>query len=346
MVAIRGKAEELCGCAIRVIVVYSFAMKNVAVTGASGLIGERLLGRLTADPEVERVIVLDIRRPAVDSPKITFLEKDVSVPFDGLFEEFQVDAAFHLAFILNPIHDRARMRAVNLGGTRNFLAACDRAGVKDVLVVSSGTAYGAHPDNPPLLTEDCPIRANEDFSYVADKGEMERIARAWGDAHPEVNLSVVRPCIVLGPRVNNFISRSLLRKRFFKVRGANPPMQFVHEEDVAEVFYRIVRQGKRGAFNVAGDGTLNVFEVARKVDGKVLDLPYWLLAALGRLGWWLHITVLTEADPGVLAFVRYPWLLDNSRTKQELGFTYRYTTEQALDAAIEARRPLPAGGKT
>ncbi len=321
-------------------------MRNVAVTGASGLIGQRLLERLTGDPEVERVIVLDIRRPGVDSPKITYLEKDVSVPFEGLLQEFSIDAAFHLAFILNPIHDRKRMQAVNLGGTRNFLAACEKAGVKDVLVVSSGTAYGAHADNPPLLNEDSPLRANEDFSYVADKGEMERIAQAWGKAHPDVRLSIVRPCVVLGPRVSNFISRSLIRKSFYKVRGANPPMQFVHEEDVAEVFYQIVRQGKSGAFNVAGDGTMTVLDVAKKVDGKVLDLPFWVLAIMGRLGWWLHITILTEADAGVLAFVRYPWVLDNSRVKKELGFTYQYTTEQALDAAIQARLPQPAAAKT
>lgn len=321
-------------------------MKNVAVTGASGLIGQRLLERLAGDPEVERVIVLDVRRPAVDSPKITFLEKDVSVPFDGLFQEFGIDAAFHLAFILNPIHDRRRMRAVNVGGTRNFLAACERAGVKDVLVVTSGTAYGAHADNPPLLTEDCPIRANDDFSYVADKGEQERLTDAWAKAHPEVNVSVVRPCIVLGPRVNNFISRSLIRRTFYKVRGANPPMQFVHEEDVAEILFQIVRKGRRGAWNVAADGTMTMLDVAAKVDGKVVDLPYWLLAIMGRLGWWLRMTVLTEADPGVLAFVRYAWLLDNSRVKRELGFTYRYTTEQALDAAIQARTPQPIGAKT
>lgn len=321
-------------------------MKNVAVTGASGLIGQRLLERLAGDPEVERVIVLDIRRPGVDSPKITFLEKDVSVPFDGLLQEFSIDAAFHLAFILNPIHDRNRMRAVNLGGTRNFLAACEKAGVKDALVVSSGTAYGAHADNPPLLTEDSPLRANEDFSYVADKGEQERITEAWAKAHPEVRVSIVRPCVVLGPRVSNFISRSLIRKSFYKVRGANPPMQFVHEEDVAEVFYQIVRQGKRGAFNVAGDGTMTMLDVAKKVDGKVLDLPFWVLTLMGRLGWFLRITILTEADAGVLAFVRYPWLLDNSRVKKELGFTYQYTSEQALDAAIEARKPQLASAKT
>ncbi len=321
-------------------------MKNVAVTGASGLLGQRLLERLVGDPEVERVIVLDVRRPGVASPKISYMEKDVSVPFDGLFQEFSIDAAYHLAFILNPIHDRNRMRAVNLGGTRNFLASCEKAGVKDILVVSSGTAYGAHADNPALLTEDCPIRANTDFSYVADKGEMERIAQDWGKKHPDVNYCIARPTVVLGPRVNNFISRSFIRKSFYKIRGYNPPLQFVHEEDVAEIFYLLLKNHKKGAYNVAADGTLTMLEVAAKVHGKVLDYPKWILMTLGKLGWWFHMNFLTEADPGVLAFVQHPWVLDNSKVKRELGFSYRFTAEQALDAAIQAQQSQqPVGAK-
>lgn len=315
----------------------NYIMKNVAVTGASGLIGQQLLERLVADEAVEQVLVLDMRAPTLESPKIKFVAQDVSLPFEALFVKANIDAAFHLAFILNPIHDRERMRAVNLGGTRNFLMACERANVQDILVVSSGTAYGAHSDNPPILDENAPIRANQNFSYVADKGEMERICQDWMRRHPTVRLVTARPTMVLGPRVNNFISRSLIRRVFFKVRGHNPQLQFVHEEDVAALFYLLVKKQKSGPFNIAADGSLSVLEVARKVDAWVLDYPKWILSFVAGLAWQLRLGIVAEADPGVIDFVQWPWILDTTRVKQELGYQFKYTAEQTLDAAIQAQ---------
>ncbi len=68
------------------------------------------------------------------------------------------DALVHLAFILNPMHDEAAMYEIDVGGTHNVLEAAADAGVGQVLVTSSSTAYGAFPDNPVPLTEEHPVR--------------------------------------------------------------------------------------------------------------------------------------------------------------------------------------------
>lgn len=311
-------------------------MKRVAVTGGSGFMGRAFVARLAADPEVESIVILDIAasRPA---PKVVHLDHDVSRPFGAIFREHRIDAAAHLAFIVNPIYDRKRMREVNVGGTQNFFAACDEAGVRDVLVTSSTTAYGARPGNPERIPEDHPIPETLPLHYAADKCVLERLCASWASAHPECALAVARPCIVLAPDVDNFISRYLLGKRMYGVKGHNPDFQFVHNDDAAEILYRLLKERRRGAYNVVADGTVPFRDIRRHGGAKVRTMPGWLLRFLGRLAWALRLTSLSECDAGIIDNFQYRWVSDNSKVKRDLGFTFRHTSVDALASAVRDR---------
>src|SRR5262249_19901498 len=121
--------------------------KVVAVTGISGLIGRELAFQLEADDEVEKVVGIGVAPFDVPSDKFVFVQRSVTEPFADVFEEHKVEAAVHLAFALNPMHDRATEERVNIEGSKGFLDACSKAKVRMVLVVSSASAYGALPDN-------------------------------------------------------------------------------------------------------------------------------------------------------------------------------------------------------
>jgi PAS domain S-box-containing protein len=56
-----------------------------------------------------------------------------------------------------PLHDAAKTRRINIGGSENFLAACAGTNVRQVFYLGSNTAYGAHEGNPALFTEDMPL---------------------------------------------------------------------------------------------------------------------------------------------------------------------------------------------
>ena len=58
------------------------------------------------------------------------------------------------------------MRDFNVRGTRNVFESARAAGASKVVYVSSGVAYGAHPDNDVPLTEESPLRANPDFPWA------------------------------------------------------------------------------------------------------------------------------------------------------------------------------------
>ena len=96
--------------------------------------------------------------------------------------------------------------------------------------------------------------------------------------HPEIGVIMLRPSIVLGPHTRNIVSE-VFRWPFssfpwvLQVRGADPPMQFLSEEDTGEILYRAVRSEVRGVFNAAGDGTVRFSQIARLLGKKLLNLP-------------------------------------------------------------------------
>jgi len=102
---------------------------RVAITGSSGFIGSRLVAQLSQDPDVEAIVGLDVAPPREPAPKLSFVKQDVTQPMDPAFRAQRVDAAVHLAFIVDPMHDERRMTEINIRGTENFIAACAAAAV-------------------------------------------------------------------------------------------------------------------------------------------------------------------------------------------------------------------------
>ena len=127
------------------------------------------------------------------------------------------------------------MYDVDVNGTHNVLEAAAEAGIRQVLVTTSGVAYGAFPDNPNPITEDQPVRGVARFSYARDKTESDRIVQLWALQHPDTIATIVRPCIVFGPNVDNYLLR-LWTKQAFAVDAGNLDghIQFVHEDDVVD----------------------------------------------------------------------------------------------------------------
>ncbi len=311
-------------------------MRVVAVTGAAGLIGQRLLPHLEHDPEVERIVALDLRPPQSLGDRSVFLRHDVRNPLAGIFEEFHVDTAVHLAFLVDPVYNRSLEREVNVGGTARFLEACHAAGVRTILLASSGTVYGAWPDNPELIPEEAPLRGKPGFPYVQDKLELEEMARAYAGEHSEARVLVIRPTVVVGPHMDNFLSRFFLRPLAFRVAGANPPVPVVHEDDVGEAVWRLLREAPGGPYNLNSGVGVPLLEVLRRLDRRVLPLPAGMLRALAGLAWHLRLRALSEVPPAMTDYIRWRWSGDGRKVERETAFRYRFSAEEAMESFIQS----------
>jgi UDP-glucose 4-epimerase len=112
------------------------------------------------------------------------------------------------------------------------------------------------------------------------------------------------------------------------VAGYDPPMQFVHEDDLVEIIMTFLSQRKGGIFNVAGDGEVRYSEVARLSGRQIIALPERLLHLLMSFSWALRLQ--NESPTSGLEFIKYPPLLSTEKLKREVGFQFSYSSGDAL----------------
>ena len=305
----------------------------VAVTGAAGYVAGRLIEGLVQDDRVERVLGFDVRRPSISSKKFVFDEIDVRNP--AIESRLRgVDVLVHLAFIMDPIKDEAEMRDVNVNGSQNVFKGAARAGVKKVVYTSSAVVYGAHPDNDVPLTETSPLRANLDFSYPAHKLEVEYVVKEIGQEHPELDWVVFRPAIVFGPNVDSAWAHMLESPVLLGVQGYDPPLQFVHEDDVGRALGWAATEDVTGYFNLAPEGWLEADEVLAIIGRKRRDLPEPLAFALADRLWGLG---MIEAPAGMLHYLMHPWVVSSEKLRGA-GFEVRRSNFETLTEVADVAR--------
>jgi UDP-glucose 4-epimerase len=313
------------------------------ITGGSGYIGSRLVDHLSRRQDVERIVICDLQPPRHYKPKTEFVRLDVRdrTAVREAVELAGVDALVHLAFILNPSHDEDFMYEVDVGGTRNVLEAASLAGTQQVLVASSSTAYGAFADNPEPITEEHPVRGVPSFSYARDKTESDRLCQLWALEHPDRTMTIVRPCIVFGPNVDNYLVRLWADAPFQPDAGnLDQHIQFVHEDDVVEAIIHLLHGRHAGAYNVAGDGLMTLRESAEIVGTPIRRVPLPLYRLLGKAFWALRIG---EAPPGQIEFAIHPWMVSNEKLKGT-GWKPAHSSRETFEITMRAKGKLPSEG--
>jgi len=308
---------------------------SIAVTGASGLVGQRLLSLLAADPSVRRIVGLDVREPDRRVRALEFNRVDIAgVELRPLLEG--VDVVVHLAGVVDPVLDEELMARVNVGGARHVLDAASAVGVRRVVRVSSTTVYGAWPTNPVPLTEDAPLRPNPGFSPAVQGAEVERLLTEWRLQHPDVTVTTLRSAPVVGPGAERLPARIILGRPALRVRGAAPPVQVVHVDDLAAALVLAATSELPGAFNVAADGWLTA-DHARALLPKPLA-PALHAETLERVLRRTWVLGLGDVPPGVVPYLVHPWVVANDALKAH-GWQPRHTNEEAILQGVDALGP-------
>lgn len=296
---------------------------TVAVTGAASVLGERVAARLVGSPGIRRVLAIDDRRgevPGVQWRVLDVRDPAVAERLDG------VDVVVHLALDLGMETDPRARSAYNVRGAQTVLTAAAAAGVSRVVLCTSAMVYGALPDNEVPLAEDSELRATEEASLVGDLLEIERLGRRAPRAHPGLQVTVVRPAVVVGPGVDTVLTRHFEAPRLLVVAGSRPCWQFCHVDDLASALEYAALGLVEGELTVGCDGWLEQEDVEELSGIRRMELPASL--ALGTAAR-LHRLGLTPAPAGDLAYTMYPWVVSGSRL-HEAGWRPRYGNEEVL----------------
>jgi UDP-glucose 4-epimerase len=308
------------------------ARPAVLVTGAAGYLGDVVVRQLTFEGS-RRVVALDLRAVPAERrlPDVTYLQGDVRhVDFAALFVDHGVDTVVHMASIVERPAGMSleTARDVDVGGTIRLLEGCRSAGVEQLVVTSSGAAYGYHADTPGWLHEEHPLRGEGPFEYALRKRLVEDELARWRREHPQLKQLVLRPGTILGASTRNQITNLFERPLVLGLRGVASPFVFVWDEDVARCVVQGVTERQTGIYNLAGDGVMTLRDIANRTGKRYLPLPAKAvrlgLKVLRRLG-------LSRYGPEQVAFLEHRPVLDNTRLKQDLGFVPQLSSRQVFE---------------
>lgn len=315
-------------------------MPGILLTGGNGLLGRAVVrvlaskGAMAGSP----LVSTDIAEPSDRVEGIEYEPLDVT-DADAVtlaIRTHRPEVVVHLASIVNPGRDTtAGMEyEVDVVGSRNVLAASAGAGVRRIVVSSSGAAYGYHADNPVPLVETDELRGNRAFPYSWHKRLVEEEMARYREESPAMEQVIFRIGTILGREVDNQITALFERDRLLRIRGSDSPFVFVWDDDVARAIARAAGPGPTGIYNVAGDGWLTIDQIAAALSRPTVTVPAWLVKAglfvgnrLGR----------TPHGPAQVDFLRYRPVLDNTRLKDDFGYVPEKTSLEAFEAWLEAR---------
>ncbi len=314
----------------------------VLVTGISRDIARRFARAAAADPSIDRVIGIDVVPPRGDIGTVSFVRADIRSPVIAkVIAKEDVDTVVHMSVIATPgsTGGRHTMKELNVMGTMQLLAACQKAtGVGSLVVKSTTTMYGASSRDPAMFTEEMGPKRLPSSGYAKDVYEIEGYVRGFARRRPDVAVTTIRAANVIGPHVFSPITSYFRLPVVPRVLGFDPRLQFLHEDDLLDVLRHAVVARVPGTFNVAGDGVLMLSQAIRRLNRPSVAMPS---VAVGRLGSALRQARVADFSPEQLGFLTYGRGVDTTRMRQELGFEPRFTTASAFaDFGVSLGAPI------
>ncbi|RLI78723.1 hypothetical protein DRP07_10795 [Archaeoglobales archaeon] len=269
---------------------------RILVTGAAGYVGGHLINSLLQDERFADYEILGIDNFSVGKKEnYDLIRKNGRVTLeygdicDSGIKEFlkDVEIVYHLAAISGVAacnkYPELALR-VNVGGTLNLLEQAVKSDVEYFIYPSSAAVYGEIEEE--LARENLPL--NPLNKYGAMKASCEALCRGYYNSHG-LGTIVLRFTNIYGvgtyPKwrtaVTNFIKRALSGENLIVHGSGEQKRDFIHIDDVVEVYKFIIKpQAKGGIFNAGSGYVASIREVAETVleiakrEGKEIGIDF------------------------------------------------------------------------
>jgi UDP-glucose 4-epimerase len=264
-------------------------------------------------------------------PKTSFAKTEWQ-PADVARDDFArafagADCVVHLAWAIQPSHDRRATWLTNVHGSRRVFEAATAAGVPALVYASSVGAYSPGPKDR-RVDESWPTGGIPTSFYSRDKSEVERILDSVVAANPHLRTVRLRTSLVfqraMGTEVKKLFTGRLVPHRLLSPRRIpfvpdTPGLRFqvTHADDVADAYRRAIVADAVGPFNIAAEPVLDPDVLAALFGARKVPVPAGMLRAVVAGTWRAHLQPTPEGwvDMGL----QTP-LLDATRARVELGW--------------------------
>lgn len=291
---------------------------QILIIGIQSSLAKNVVAKLLKRPEAFYIF-------GIDSRNITDLQKTDYCQFEKIrysqtqieriFRENKFDYILHLGRMGSTkmkINMRSKLN-VNINTTHIVLEMAEKYNIKNIRILSTFHVYGALPENAIYLNEDSPLKASFNFSELRDVVEMDQICTNWmWKNQQKTNTIIFRPTHITGPQTKNSISNYLRTPLAPYPMDYNPLLQFIHEEDMAEIIAESIYSDLTlGVYNVAPDELISLHQLIDKIHIRKTPFSFFILSKAGKF--FRHFLGFPHY---LIDYLKYSLIIDNSRFKK------------------------------
>ncbi|OWJ58635.1 NAD-dependent epimerase/dehydratase family protein [Inquilinus limosus] len=259
---------------------------TVLLTGATGLVGTRLLPRLVEAGMDCRALI----RPGKEAPAgVAAVTGDILDPASLVSAMAGVSAIIHLASVFRS-HDTDLIWKSNLDGTRGLIAAA-KAHAPEARFIMASTGHVYDRDNPHPGREDDPV--DPELAYPASKVAAEKELRGSG-----LNWAILRLPFVYGDKDGHleWLPKQVVAAKWHPAQK----MSTIHHRDIATAMQLALGGAMDGRIvNIADEAPTSIYELAALV-GETMESSAEPLAS----PWHLHMDGSLARSLGFQPIVR------------------------------------------
>lgn len=319
--------------------------KVVLVTGVSRLVGGLTARTLSMRDDVERVIAVDSVPPRHSIGRAHFVRADIRNPMIGkIISQECVDTVLHAGVILTrkQAGGRASQKEINVMGTMQLLAACQRAeSLERFIVKSSSAVYGNSPRDPALFAEEQSARSLASHGFGKDSVEVESYVRGFARRRPDVQTLTLRMANVIGRDLPTALSDLFTMPVVPLPLGYDGRLQVLHLDDAIASLVHATFSDAVGTINVAGDGVITMRQAVRLARRPFVPVIPETAPLVQQVASRFGIGAFDAEQMAMLCFGRG---MDTTRMREILQFDPSYSTRDAFEQVFApVRRDVLAG---
>ncbi|MFN3549230.1 MAG: NAD-dependent epimerase/dehydratase family protein [Mesorhizobium sp.] len=304
------------------------------VTGGSGFVGGHLVARLLSDGWRVRALGRSAEaRAAVRALGAEQAEGDLSDRAALARAMEGVEVVFHVAAHFRLWGPMPLFRRINVDGTRNVVAAAERAGVRRVVHVSAAAVVMGRPEPMRGVTEDSPLQKMRFAPYATSKAEAEEVMLAANGRRAGFSTVAIRPPFIWGPDMPalGHMVETVRAGQFQWVEGGGQALSTCHVENLCHALVLAADHGSGGQAWFVSDGedtTLKSFLTrlleSRGVTPKDRAVPFglaWTMAGVMGAAWRI---LRRKGEPPItrqmLRLIGRDFTVDIRRARNDLGY--------------------------
>jgi len=171
--------------------------------------------------------------------------------------------------------------------------------------------------------------------YAKNKKEIEQIFKEFQFEHPDISITIVRPCFVVGPGFDNPLSQHL-QKKLVLLPTKTRPFQFVHEDDLIHVMVQLLEKKIAGIFNVTGEGTMTFAEMIKMLGNIMIPVPWPVIYPMNNLAWFLRLFFITKFPSPAMRLMIHPWIASSKKLHEVLDYKFMYDSRSAFEEFVKS----------